>query len=173
MLQTPRLILRPWADDDTELLVRLGALPEITRFISDGATWTPDRARESSDRALAHWRDHGFGWRPAVERESGTPVGFISLNYGGDDPPPGLKPEDFEIGWWIDPAHWGRGYATEGATAMRDHALSDLRAPGLVARIQPDNAASLKVAERIGLERAGETIGRSGEPVVLLRLSVS
>ena len=118
---------------------------------------------------LAHWRDHGFGWRAAVERASGTPIGLIALNRA-EGAAPGLADDDFEVGWWLDPAAWGNGYASEGARAIVDEAFTRLGAPSVVARVQLENAASLRVAAALGLTLEYETTDRSGRAVRILRL---
>lgn len=167
MLLTRRLRLEPWAPEHAGLLARLGAMPEVTRHIGAGATWPAPMARQLHAERLVHWRTRGFGWRAMIERRTGAALGLIALNSG--DGVPGLAPEDLEIGWWLDPAHWGRGYAVEGATAVRDEAFGRLAAAALVARIQPANSASIRVALALGLEPAGETTGRFGETVALYR----
>ena len=168
LLETERLRLVPWSNGDAELLVRLSAMPEVMRFVGPGDLWSREDAVRRSRQVRAHWREHGFGWRAAVERSSGRPVGFIALNMLGEGMPE-LAPDELEIGWWLDPGCGGRGYATEGALAVRDDALASLGADSVVARIQPGNAASIAVAERIGLALALETVGVYGEPVLLYR----
>ena len=74
---------------------------------------------------LVHWRTHGFGWRAAFERGTGRAVGLIALAHPATDVAE-LTPHDHEIGWWIDPAVWGRGYATEGGRAIVAEAFERL-----------------------------------------------
>jgi RimJ/RimL family protein N-acetyltransferase len=143
-------------------------MPEVMRHIGTGATWTAAEAEEHSARALVHWRRHGFGWRAAFERESGRAAGLIALNFAGREVVE-LADDDYEIGWWIDPELWGRGYATEGARAIRDEAFA-LGAPSVVARIYPANAASEAVAAALGLTPEGEAANRHGLPVRIFRL---
>jgi RimJ/RimL family protein N-acetyltransferase len=167
-LETARLTLEPWAPEDAQLLVRLSAMPEVMRFVGTGEVWSRKRAVASSDAVLVHWARHGFGWRRAVERDGGSAVGFIALNVLGEGMA-GLADDEYEIGWWLDPAFSGRGFAVEGALAVRDDALARLGAGTVVARIQPANAASIRVAERIGLVFEVETRGVYGEPVAVYR----
>jgi len=168
-LETERLRLVPWAPAHGVLLARLAAMPEVMRFIGTGATWPADRAREHHERALAHWRDHGFGWRAAVERASDRAVGLIALNLAGPDVHE-LAPEDHEIGWWLDPAAWGVGYASEGGRAIVQEAFTRLHAPSVVARVRPANAASLRVATALGLRLEATAVDRLGMAVAILRL---
>lgn len=166
ILTTARLHLRPWSPDDLDMLATLGADPAVVRWVGDGNVWTRARARQSHERALAHWERHGFGWRVAQSRESGEVVGFIALNFAGESTE-GLAPDQYEIGWWIAPSAWRRGYAGEGALAVRDEAFGRLGAPGIVARIRPANAASRAVAEGIGMHLAHELLDGLGMPVVI------
>jgi RimJ/RimL family protein N-acetyltransferase len=170
MLETARLRLEPWTEDATDVVVRLSAMPEMTRFVNRGEVWTPERAAEVSARQAAHWERHGFGWHLAVEHETGQPVGFIALNFT-DDTTVGLPAGDHEIGWWIDPEYQRRGFASEGAAALRDHAFSELGAPSLVARLQPENLASARTAESIGMKFECETTTGDGLPTALYRLA--
>jgi RimJ/RimL family protein N-acetyltransferase len=167
-LETERLRLERWAPRHGVLFARLAVLPEVMRHIGTGALLTPDEIASHHERVLAHWRDHGFGWRAAVERASGAPIGLIALNRA-ERAAPGLAEDDFEVGWWLDPAAWGKGYATEGARAIVDEAFTRLGAASVVARVQPENAASLRVAAALGLIEEYETTDRSGRVVKVLR----
>ena len=169
VLETARLRLEPWAPAHAGMLARLAAVPEVMRYIGAGAIWSPAEAEERSARALVHWRTHGFGWRAAIERSSERSVGLIALNLAGPDVAE-LPDDDHEIGWWIDPGAWGRGYATEGGRAVVDEAFSRLGAPSVVARIRPDNVASARVAAALGLRLERDTIDRHGEAVRIHRL---
>ena len=169
VLETARLRLEPWAPAHAGMLARLAALPQVMRHVGAGVTWTAAEAEERSARALVHWRTHGFGWRAAVERAGGRAVGLIALNLAGPEVPE-LADDDYEIGWWIDPAAWGQGYATEGGRAIVAEAFSRLGAPSVVARIQPANVASTRVASALGLTPERDTVGRFGEPVRIHRL---
>jgi RimJ/RimL family protein N-acetyltransferase len=168
VLQTERLLLEPWTAAHGGLLARMSAMPEVMRHIGTGALWSAAEAEEHSGRALAQWRVYGFGWRAAIEREGGRAVGMVALELAVGVP--GLDDGEHEIGWWFDPAVWGRGYAKEGGRAMVGEAFGRVGAPSVAARIQPGNAASLAVAAALGLRPESETTGRRGEPVQILRL---
>lgn len=169
-LHTDRLRLERWEEPTaTPLLRRLATTPVVVRYVADGLTWSDLRIQEVSARNVEHWRRHGFGWRLARLTATGEPVGFIGLNFAGEGV--NVDPSEYEIGWWLDPAAWGRGLAREGAAAVRDEAFHRLGAPSIIARIQPPNAASLGVAAAIGLTHDFDTLGRTGEPAAVLRLT--
>ena len=168
-IATERLSLLPWEAEHVELLCRLGSTPEVMAFIGSGELWSEERSKEVSDIAVAHWAQHGFGWRVAAERATGRLIGFIGLNLAGEGTR-GVPADEFEIGWWMDPVVWGRGFAREGGAAARDEAFNHLNAPSVIARIQPANKASIAVAESIGLTHSFDTTGKYGEPVSVYRL---
>jgi RimJ/RimL family protein N-acetyltransferase len=168
-LETARLRLERWQPAHTDLLARLSGMPEVMRFIGNGDTWPAVFAEEVARAELRHWDEHGFGWRAAVERETERQVGLITLNYAGEGTV-GLDPGEREVGWWLEPAAWGRGYGSEGAAAIRDEAFESVGAPSIVARIQPPNAGSIGVARAIGMEFEFETTGRSGELLAVYRM---
>ena len=169
VLLTERLRLVRWDESHTQLLVDLASRPEVMRYIGDGSTWTRERADEVAARTREHWRRHGFGWRAAIEGEAGTAIGFAALNFAGEKA--GVDPNEFEIGWWLAPEMQGRGLAREAAAAVRDEAFNRLRAPSVVARIQPANAASLAVARAIGLRHETMSAAPDGTPIAVLRLT--
>lgn len=168
-LRTPRMSLRPWAASDLGLLRRLSDDPRVVRYVGDGQRWTAERARETSQRIVEHWRRHGFGWRIMRLNETGQEVGFAALNHPAERS--GLDPSEFEIGWWLDPDFWRRGLSGEAAAAVRDEAFERLGAPSVVARLQPANLASAGVARQIGMQHERDTVGPWDEPVAIYRLS--
>lgn len=168
VLETPRLRLHPWDARGLPLVLRLSAMPEVMRHISDGSVYPREAAEAMAERQAEHWREHGWGSYVAVERASGGAVALISQNRAGDATP-GLEPWEHEIGWWVDPARWGRGYAREGASAMVRAAFDVVRSPAVIARIQPANTASLRVAAALGLAFDFTSTGRVGEAVEVWR----
>jgi RimJ/RimL family protein N-acetyltransferase len=168
-LHSERLELRPWSDADLAMLTELSATPEVIRYLGNGQFWTPQRAAEVAQATLTHWERHGFGWRVATIRETGEKIGFIALNFAGEGTV-GVDPDEYELGWWLAPGAWRRGLASEGARMVRDDAFERLEVPSLIARIQPANATSRGVAEGLGMTLDFETVGRTGEPVVVYRL---
>ena len=164
-----RVLLEPWDERRRDDFAALAADPRVMRFVGRGKPWSPSEADEAFERELAHWREHGFGWRGMVERRSGSWLGFVGLNYV--PPGGGVPASEVEIGWWLVPSAWGRGYASEGAALVRDEAFERVGLERIVARCQVANAASRAVAERIGMTLAYETRGRYGERVAVYALA--
>lgn len=169
-MRTERLELERWSDRHTALLIRLAAMPAITRFIGNGEPWSVERAEVIAADKREHRRRHGFGWRAAIERSSGEAVGVMAANLVGEGTAV-VDPDDHEIGWWVDPSAWGRGLAREGAAALCEEMFDVIGAASVVARIQPGNPASVRVAEGAGLRREALTVGPFGEAVAVYRLT--
>lgn len=169
-IETARLVLEPWSARHGSAWREICGDPEVMRYIGPGETWDQEQADEVFDRALAHWGEHGFGWRSALDRSSGEWLGFAGLNYRG----PGaieMAADEVEIGWWIVRRAWGRGLASESAGALRDEAFARLELPRIISRIQPANLASARVAEKIGMRLARPATERPGETLRIYSLS--
>jgi len=96
------------------------------------------------------------------EGESGTLLGRIGLLHHEDWPE---DPENVEVGWLLDRAVWGRGLATEGALASLRYGFQDLRLERIISIAHPDNRASRRVMEKVGLVFSGEREWRGGSVV--------
>jgi RimJ/RimL family protein N-acetyltransferase len=168
VIETERLRLVQWSEQHLPLLTRLSSIPQVMQYIGSGQTWSSDTARGIGEKQRRHWDEHQFGWRAAVEKETGREVGFIALNFVGDGTVD-LDPCEYEVGWWLEPATWGQGLAREGAEALCDEAFARLTALSVVARIQPENKRSIRVAQRLGLDFDFETTGSAGETVWVYR----
>jgi RimJ/RimL family protein N-acetyltransferase len=161
-LVTRRLILEPWHPRHRAAWRQLCREPAVMRFIGAGETWSTARADDVFDAMVAHWQEHGFGWRSALHWATGTWLGCVSLNRL-DAGAAGTHGDEAEIGWWLVRPAWGHGYASEGAAAVVDEAFGRLALDRLVARLQPADCASARVARRIGMRPDGATIGSHGE----------
>jgi RimJ/RimL family protein N-acetyltransferase len=161
-IETERLLLRGWRDGDVEPYARLCADPEVMRFIGNGSTLTREQSGEQISRFVRHWEERGFGLWAMEEKASGAFVGFAGLGYKEDWTEGGHKTE---VGWRLDRAFWGRGLATEAAEASVAHGLEHLKLERIFSIIQPENTASLRVAEKAGLTLRGETRWRNSAVV--------
>src|SRR5262245_47239700 len=121
MLQTPRLLLREWRDDDLEPFVALSADPEVMRYLMplDGRAG----CAAMRERVKAHFAAHGFGFWVMELRDEATFVGAAGLAFVGFEAP--FAPA-VEIGWRLGRKYWGRGLATEAAAAALDYGFGSL-----------------------------------------------
>jgi ribosomal-protein-alanine N-acetyltransferase len=148
LITTERLTLHAWAEEYFDGLFALAQLPETVRFVGTGEPWTREYTLTKHKATLAHWAIHGFGWF-AVSTKPGSFDGVVSL-VSRSPTESGLGVPAVEMGWWIAPSGWGRGYATEATTAVRDHLFSSGLADRLMAVYEPVNKASARVVEKLG-----------------------
>ena len=153
-VETERVLLRGWRDEDLEPYARICADPEVMRFIGGGSTLTREQAEEQISRFFRHREERGFGLWAAEDKESRTFIGFVGLAHQEDWSEGEHKTE---VGWRLDRAFWGRGLATEAAKASVSYGLEHLGLERIISIIQPENTASRRVAERAGLTLRGET----------------
>ena len=163
VLETPRLILRPFRADDIDRLARLFANPDFMRFSL--GTQTREQTTAFLDKIIG-WSRDGLPPMFAVELKPERPV----LGYCGFFHHPPDVTEDVEIGYRLDPDYWNRGLVTEAARAVREHAFRDLKLPRVISLIHPDNVPSRRVAEKNGMTLEKEIIYR-GFPANVFVLS--
>lgn len=148
LITTERLTLHSWAEEYFDELFALAQIPETVRYVGTGEPWTPEYARAKHQATLAHWATHEFGWF-AVSTGPGSFDGVVSLVHRSPTES-GLGLPAVEMGWWIAPSGWGRGYATEATTAARDFVFSSGFTDRLLAVYEPANKASARVVEKLG-----------------------
>jgi len=149
-LETERLRLRPPTIADLDPYVEIHEDPEVKRHtIVLGQAGGRAAAWRMLALLLGHWHLRGYGQWTVVEKTTDLVIGRVGLWY--PEGWPGL-----ELAWVIRRSHWGRGFATEAARAALDFAFDVVGADHVISTIQPDNARSIRVAERIG-ERFEET----------------
>ena len=145
-LQTERLCLRRWLPSDRAPFAALNADPRVMEYFP--APLSPHESDALATRIEAHFAEHGFGlW--AVEIPHVVPfAGFIGLaipRFTAHFTP------CVEIGWRLAAAHWGQGYATEGARAVLRFGFETLGLNEIVSFTVPANHRSRRVMERIGM----------------------
>ncbi|WP_293318343.1 GNAT family N-acetyltransferase [Phenylobacterium sp.] len=140
-LETERLILRPPAMTDFEAWCAFSEDEEAARYI--GGPMTPAQVWRSMMTIAGAWSMEGFSMFSVIEKESGRWIGRL-----GPWRPHGWP--GTEVGWGIIRDCWGRGYATEGATAAMDFAFDQLGWDEVIHTIEPANANSQAVAQRLG-----------------------
>jgi RimJ/RimL family protein N-acetyltransferase len=146
ILTTPRLILRHWRHSDRIPFQAINADPRVMEFMP--GPLFPQQSDDLIARIELHFHHHGFGLCAAEDIETKTLIGFIGLNIPSYDAP--FMPA-VEIGWRLAADYWGRGFATEGARAVVDHAFNALQLNSLVAFTVPGNLRSRRVMEKLGM----------------------
>lgn len=153
-IETNRLILRMFRDEDWRDLYELYSDEEVTRFtigrvLTEGDTW------RTMASMIGHWQIRGYGPYAAEEKSSGKVIGPIGLWYPNDWPSP-------EIKYALARRFWGKGYASEAAQAVQKVAAEYLSDISLISFIHSDNAASIKLARAINATFEKEVDFRGG-----------
>jgi RimJ/RimL family protein N-acetyltransferase len=148
-IETERLFLRMIRLEDFEAYAALGADAEVMRYLG-GKTWDRLESWRHMCAMVGHWHFRGYGIWAVEEKASGQFIGRIGLHYPETWP-------GFELGWTLARAAQGKGYATEAARRALEYAFVDLNRDHLISLINPENHASIRVAERIGEKVEGRT----------------
>jgi RimJ/RimL family protein N-acetyltransferase len=156
VIETERLRLRAHTAGDFEACVLMWSDPIVTRFIG-GRPFTAEEVWQRVQRYAGSWMLLGHGFWAIDEKSTGKLVGEIGIMDAKRDMNPPFG-DDLELGWALLPNGHGKGYASEALRAVLDWERKHLNGACLVAMIDPDNAPSIKLANKFGFtERARTT----------------
>lgn len=145
-IETPRLLLRDWRDDDVDAWVQMNADPRVAEFL--GRSYSRGFSEASAAAIRERLKRDGIGWWAVEVRNGPSFAGVIALQ---DVPFQAAFTPAHEIGWRFAAEHWGRGYATEGARAALDFAFKELQWQEVVAFTAATNLRSRRVMERLAM----------------------
>jgi ribosomal-protein-alanine N-acetyltransferase len=174
-LESARLVLRRITPDDLPFFTRIHALPEVAENLYPGGRpRSPDETAAWLQYTLGSYAELSLGYLAVWRKEGGALIGRCGLMdlvvesaapehgirrgwFGREQAPAGVALTfETELGYTLDPAAWGQGFATEAASCVRDYARDVLRLPYTISAILPQNARSRRVAERSGARAAGQ-----------------
>jgi RimJ/RimL family protein N-acetyltransferase len=145
-LETPRLRLRLITLDDLQVMYGLFTDPDVIKYADTPAKDLEEAKQRLEQGPLADYQKYGYG-RFAVElKSSGEVIGFCGIKYIPEIDLP-------EVGYRYFKEYWGKGIGTEAAKVCVEFARTDLNLKKLVALIIPENIASIRVAEKLGMTR--------------------
>lgn len=148
-LETERLILRGWTDDDLDTMTAIQSDPEVRAYFP--RLMTRDQVAADFELAQRNIATFGFHVQAAEIKQTGELAGLIGLSMIPDKIRDAIPSHPaVEIGWVLATRFWGQGYAPEGALAWLDYAWS-LGIDEVVATAQRDNANSRRVMEKLGM----------------------
>jgi RimJ/RimL family protein N-acetyltransferase len=149
VLETPRLLLRQMTEADAGALVALNRNPNVMRYIlSEPPTRTEEDALSALHERIFPQYALGLGRWACIEKSSGAFLGWCGLKYLAEE-------GEYDLGYRFAEEHWGKGYATEAASATRDYARKVLSGKRVVGKAACDNVASCRVLSKIGLTFEG------------------
>jgi RimJ/RimL family protein N-acetyltransferase len=165
ILETSRLLMRGGLVADFEAYAAMRQQPAFYRYLSREAP-SPEDTWNMLLRNIAHWQLLDYGYWAVEEKETGRFVGAIGYadNKRTLTPSLGSTPE---IGWLLDPAVHGRGYASEAIAAAIKWGDAQLAEARTVCLIHPENKASLRLAQKFGYETYSQVLYKE-TPILLL-----
>lgn len=164
-LRTPHLLLRPFRPEDEDALFQLWNDPHLRRYLWDDQAVPREVVREQIALSERDFRERGFGEfvLSPVERP-GEVIGFRGLRRIDES-------DDVELLYGLHRSHWGRGLATEAARAVLHFGFERVGLEDIFAGADFDNAASIRVMERLGMSFDGERrVGPRALPATYYRL---
>ena len=151
ILETDRLFLREYVEDDAEAFFRLNRDLEVLRFVPDKRLLNVEQARQILvDHPIVEYRKYGFGRGACILKSTGEQIGFAGLKYLEEL-------GEVDVAFRLMPNHWGQGLATEAALASVRFGFADLGLKRIIGLVMPENIASVRVLEKTGL-RYAETV---------------
>ena len=148
-LETERLLLREYVEEDAEAFFKLNSDPEVLRFVPDQALLNLEQARQIlRDHPIADYRKHGFGRGACILKSTGEQIGFAGLKYLEEV-------GEVDVAYRLQRAYWGQGLATEAALASVRYGFADLGLKRIIGLAMPENIASVRVLEKTGLRHDG------------------
>ncbi len=142
VIETARLRLRMFRQQDLDDLAALFADPNVMRYVADGQPTGREEARKALDSIIEHWRRHGFGRWAVEDKATAEFVGFGGLRSLFGMP---------EVVYHFATDHWGKGFATELGRASLRYGFEARGFDRIVAIAKPENAASIHVMEKLGM----------------------
>lgn len=152
-VETARLVLRPWTEEDLDPLAAVFAEPAVWHYPFRRGL-TREETESFLDRQLRDWSTDGFGVWAAELKESGRLIGYIGLAT------PRWLPQVMpavEVGWRLHPDFCRRGLATEGGRASLRYGFTELDLERIIAIVMPENVASRRVIAKLGMVQTATT----------------
>lgn len=159
VLETPRLTLREFDEEDVEAYYRIGSNAAVVRYTGTGPLESLDQALQVlRANPLADYRRDGFGRWACVLKTSGEIIGFAGLKRLADL-------NEVDVAFWLLPEHWGAGLATEAGHATLAYGFEHLGLRQIIGLVDPQNLGSIRVLEKLGMSYSG-VIDYQGEATI-------
>lgn len=148
VLQTERLVLSRLTYADCDFIVELLNEPSFKRYIGDKKVRSNEEAQTYlRNGPIGSYECHGFGMFLVRDKSDKTPIGMCGL----------VKREEFDapdVGFAFLQRFWSNGYALESAAAVLEYGKINLQLPRIIAMVDPDNEASIRLVEKLGMKFA-------------------
>ena len=153
-IETERLILRNFVEEDFERLFLLDSNPEVMKYIGMPPLSKVEESKEVVKMIMNQYDENGVGRLAAIEKESGLLIGWSGLKLNTSEVN-GYQ-NFYELGYRFLPEKWGKGFATESGKASLDFGFNDLNAEIIYAYAHSENHASNHILTKLGFEKTSE-----------------
>lgn len=152
IIETPRLIIREFTMSDVDNLAYILSKPEVMHFSLTGAISTEETAIKIKSY-IDSYQQHGYGKWAVIHRKTGKLIGYCGIAIEEID-----NNLENELGYRFDPDYWRQGFATEAANSCINYAFDTLHIEYLLGIVEPENTASIRVLQKIGMEFVKESL---------------
>lgn len=162
LAETPRLRIRQLGAEDLPALKRIYGDVEAMRWIGDGEALAEADAERWIEVTLANYTKRGYGMSVIERLSDERRLGFCGLVHPGGQ-------AEVEIKYALDRDAWGQGFATEAVRAMLEYGLREHGIRSCIATVAPENAASHRVLEKAGFQRAETRVNEDDSITLVFR----
>lgn len=159
IFETERLRFATWRTEDWKEFQKLATDPLVVRYLGTGEPWPDERVQEFVNRQCANWKQFGICLWKLLPKDGDVLIGICGLQHLPGGP-------DLEIGWWLSPACWGKGLATEAASRALAYGFEVRNLERIVAIAQAANRDSLRVMEKVGMRFEREAVHKGIRVVI-------
>lgn len=163
VLETDRLIIRHLQSQDLDEFYEICGDAEIMRYVGDGHPISREQTQRWIEKSQDNYRNHGFGCFGVAAKDDGRLIGYCGLVNPTTD-------GEAEIIYAFRRQYWGRGLASEAAQAMLDFGFKQCALKRVIATIDPDNHASIRIVEKWGMKYQEQRIDENNLPEVVYAL---
>jgi len=153
-IETERLILRKFVEEDYERLFLLDSDPEVMKYIGMPTLRKAEESKEVVKMIMQQYKDNGLGRLAVVEKESGLLIGWSGLKLHTTEI--NGHQNFYDLGYRFLPETWGKGYAFESGKASLQFGFNEIKADVIYAHAHSENIASNKILPKLGFENKGE-----------------
>lgn len=168
-LSSARLIYRPPEPDDLDRLFAIYSDPQTQLFNPSGPMTDEAQAAVMLGRWIEHWQTHGYGWWAIARKEAPDHI----IGFGGIGLHDFMGVQRVNLGYRFAVEAWGKGFATEMGKAALDYGFSSLNLKEVYGYVRPNHVASIRVLEKIGMQRWGELDDVPGQAPSLMFRAVA
>jgi RimJ/RimL family protein N-acetyltransferase len=151
-LETPRLILRDFQQQDLPQLAPILANPQVMKFSPTGIL-SVSQVQAKIDSFINSYGEFGFGKQAVIFKESNQLIGYCGIAVEQID-----KVDEREIGYRLDPKFWNKGLATEAALTTIQYGFEQLKFPYILGIVERENIGSIRVLQKLGMKYQKETL---------------